>query len=42
MLNDSVNRADALDLFLLLDWENDQFLKYDELKCMWPIMEKLN
>ena len=42
LLNKSVNRHEALDLFLLLDEENDQFLKYEELKSMWPIMEKFH
>ena len=42
LLNKSVNRHEALDLFLLLDEENDQFLKYEELKAMWPIIENLH
>ena len=42
LLNKSVNRHDALDLFLLLDHENDQFLKYVEIEDIWPIIADLN
>lgn len=41
-MNKSPNRHCALDLFLLLDHENDQFLKYEELKEIWPVMDKFS
>lgn len=41
LLNKSPTRLEALDLFLLLDHENDQFLKYGEIKTIWKYIEKL-
>ena len=41
ILNDSPNRHAALDLFLMLDEENDHYLKFDEIKVIWPVIEKL-
>ena len=42
LLNKSQNRLEALDLFLLLDNENDQYLKYNELKVIWKYVEKFD
>lgn len=42
LLNKSPNRLEALDLFLLLDHENDQYLKYDELKTIWKYIQKFD
>ena len=38
LLNQSPNRPEALDLFLLLDQENDQFLKYEEIESIIKII----
>ena len=38
LLNKSPNRIESLDLFLLLDDENDQFLKYSEIRQIWPFI----
>ena len=40
LVNKSPNRLEALDLFLLLDNENDQFLKYVEVQMMWKYISK--
>ena len=42
MLNTSSNREAALDIFLMLDWENDQYLKQEEIEPMWHFIEKLS
>jgi hypothetical protein len=42
MLNKSPNRIASLDIFLMLDWENDQYLKQVEVEPMWDFVEKLN
>jgi hypothetical protein len=41
ILNASPNRHAALDLFLMLDEENDHYLKFDEIAVIWPVIEKL-
>ena len=42
LINKSPNRLEALDLFLLLDHENDQFLKYVEVKMIWKYIDKFD
>lgn len=40
--NKSENRLEALDLFLLLDHENDHFLKFEEISTIYPFIEKMS
>lgn len=41
-INKSPNRHASLDIFLMLDQENDQYLKLEEIEPMWPFIEKLD
>lgn len=41
LLNKSPTRLESLDLFLLLDNENDQYLKHTEIEIIWPIIQEL-
>lgn len=42
LTNKSDNRHEALDLFLMIDVENDQFLKFEEVLTIWPMIKSLS